>query len=65
MILRIDDILKQKEMTQQMLAEKMGVSPQSVNSVIRQRENTSMKKLKRYADALDVPFEELFEKDLC
>lgn len=61
MILRIDDILKEKGMTQQQLAEKMGVSPQSVNSVIRQRENTSMKKLKRYADALGVSVEELFE----
>ena len=62
-ILRIDDILRERGMTEKALAEKMGISPQSVNSVVRQRENTSLKKLKRYAEALGVPVSELFAKD--
>ena len=49
-------------MTERQLAELMGVSPQSVNSVVRQRENTSRKKLQRYADALGVSLADLFEE---
>ena len=48
-------------MTEGDLAAKLGVSLQSVNSVVRQRENTSLKKLKRYADALNVSVSELFD----
>lgn len=62
-LLRIDEILRERGMTEKALAEKMGISPQSVNSVVRQRENTSVKKLQRYADALNVPMSELFVKD--
>lgn len=62
-LLRIDEILRERGMTEKALAEKMGISPQSVNSVVRQRENTSVKKLQKYADALNVPMSELFVKD--
>lgn len=48
-------------MTEKDLAEKMGISCQAVNSVVRCRENPSVKKLKRYADALGVGIGELFE----
>lgn len=48
-------------MTEGDLAAKLGVSLQSVNSVVRQRENTSVKKLQRYADALGVGISELFD----
>ncbi len=48
-------------MTEKDLAAKMGVSCQSVNSVVRCRENPSVKKLKRYADALGVGIGDLFE----
>ena len=61
-ILRIDDILRERGMTEKELALMMGVSYQSVNSVVRCRENPSAKKLKRYATALGVPMNELFQE---
>ena len=60
-ILKIDDILRQKGMSEKDLASKMGISVQAVNSVVRCRENPSVKKLKKYADALGVGIGELFE----
>ena len=59
--MRIEEILRSRGMTEKELAEKMGVSVQSVNSVVRQRENTSRKRLQGYADALSVTIEELFD----
>ena len=61
MILCIDDVLRKKGMSEKDLAAKMGISVQAVNSVVRCRENPSVKKLKRYADALGVGIGELFE----
>ena len=61
-VLRIDDILRQRGMTEKELAMRMGVSQQAVNSVVRCRENPSVRKLKRYADVLGVPIQELFEE---
>lgn len=60
-MLIIEEILRKKGMTEGDLAAKLGVSLQSVNSVVRQRENTSIKKLQRYADALGVGISELFD----
>lgn len=60
-MLIIEEILRKKGMTEGDLAAKLGVSLQSVNSVVRQRENTSVKKLQRYADALGVGISELFD----
>ena len=60
-VLVIDEVLRKKGMTEKDLAEKMGISCQAVNSVVRCRENPSVRKLKRYADALGVGIGDLFE----
>lgn len=60
-MLIIDEILRKRGMKERELAAILGVSLQSVNSVIRQRENTSLKKLQKYADALGVSVGELFD----
>ena len=62
-MLIIDEILRKRGMTEKALAEKLGVSVQSVNSVVRQRENTSLRKLQRYADALGLELKDLFSDD--
>lgn len=61
-VLRIDDIIRRRGITESMLADMMGVSPQSVNSVVRCRENTSRRKLMRYAQTLGVDVDDLFEE---
>lgn len=50
-------------MKERELAAILGVSVQSVNSVVRQRENTSLKKLEKYADALGLKVADLFDDD--
>ena len=60
-ILCIDEILRKKGLSEKDLAARMGISVQAVNSVVRCRENPSVKKLKKYADALDVGIGDLFE----
>lgn len=62
-MLIIDEILRKRGMTEKALADKLGVSVQSVNSVVRQRENTSLVKLQKYADALGVELADLFSDD--
>lgn len=61
-ILKIEDILKQQGITEKELADRLGISLQSVNAVIRCREIPSMKRLERYAHALSVNTEDLYEE---
>ena len=60
-MLCIDKILRKKGMTQQMLADRLGVSVQAVNSVVCCRSNPSEKLLSRYAKTLGVGMDELFD----
>lgn len=60
-MLCIERILKDKGMRQADLAQRLGVSVQAVNSVICGRSVPSERLLKRYADALEVGIEELYD----
>jgi len=61
MMLCIDRILMEKGMTQKMLADRLGVSVQAVNSAVCGRSNMSEKLLTRYADTLGVKKDDLFD----
>ena len=58
---RIKEILDQKGLTQQMLAEKMGVSPQYISGIIREQDGASVTMLSNIAKVLEVPVASLFE----
>ena len=60
-MLNIERVLKEKGMTQGDLARLLGVSVQAVNSVVCGRSVASDRLLKRYADALGVDKEELYD----
>lgn len=60
-MLNIERVLKQKGMTQGDLAVILGVSTQAVNSVICGRSVASDRLLERYADALGVEKDELYD----
>lgn len=51
----------EKGMTQKMLADRLGVSVQAVNSAVCGRSNMSEKLLTRYADTLGVKKDDLFD----
>ncbi|MEG1693460.1 MAG: helix-turn-helix transcriptional regulator [Bacteroidales bacterium] len=59
--LRIQDILKEKGITQKELAEKIGTSPSSLAQVIKG--NISIDTLYKIAEALGVEITDLFKKD--
>lgn len=61
-LLIIDEILKDRGMTEIELASAIGMSQQAVNSVIRCREKTSEKKLQRFADVLGLTTNDLFRE---
>lgn len=60
MILRIDEILKEKMMTNREFARRLGKKPQYTNAVVKGRIGVSLKMLSQMADVLDVPLKELF-----
>ena len=60
-MLNIERVLRDKGMTQGDLARKLGVSTQAVNSVVCGRSIASDRLLTRYADALGVDKEELYD----
>ena len=60
-MLNIERVLRDKGMTQGDLARKLGVSTQAVNSVVCGRSVASERLLKRYADALGVGVDELYD----
>ena len=60
-MLNIERVLKNKGMTQGDLAKRLGVTVQAVNSVICGRSMASERLLKRYADALGVEKDELYD----
>ena len=60
MILRINDILKGKKLTNREFARLMGKSPQYTNAVAKERVGVSLKMLSKMAEVLNVPLKELF-----
>ena len=63
-MLNIESVLREKGMVQKDLAQILGVSVQAVNAAICGRSNPSEKLVKRYADALGVPKERLYDNIL-
>ena len=60
MILRIDDILKEKEISNREFARLMGKTPQYTNAVVKGRAGVSLKMLSKMAEVLNVPLKDLF-----
>ena len=60
--MRIREIIKEKGLSTEELAAKLGVSVSSINQSISG--NPTVDTLTRIADALDVPIAELFEKPI-
>lgn len=60
-MLRISEICKEKGLTQQALAKKLGITYQSLHSAITG--NPKLETLQNIADALEVDIAELFAAD--
>lgn len=60
-MLRIKQILQEKALSAKTLAERMGVTPQYINSVINERDSASIRMLAKIAKELDVPVAALFD----
>ena len=60
-MLRIDTILKLRDISTQELASRMSVSPQYVSEVVNEKKNITILGLKKFADALQVPIVALFD----
>ena len=57
---RIRDIRTRNRITQERLAEKMGISPKYLSSIERGKENPTLNTLIRLAEGLDVDLGEVF-----
>lgn len=60
MILRIEEILKERGISNIEFARMMGKKPQYTNAVIKERVGVSLTMLSKMAGVLDVPLKELF-----
>ena len=60
MKLRIDDILKEKGITNREFARRMGKTPQYTNAVAKGRAGVSLRMLERMAVVLDVTIKDMF-----
>lgn len=58
---RIREIMKEKGMPPQYLADHMGVSRQYINNILSERGMVSVRTLSRIAEVLQVPVAALFE----
>lgn len=58
--IRIGDLRKQKGLTQEKLAEKMGVSPKYLSSIERGKENPTLDMIINLAQSLDVGIADIF-----
>lgn len=61
-ILRLDEILKEKRITNRKFAEMLGKSPQYTNSIVKERAGASINMLSTMADVLGVQLSEVFIK---
>ncbi|MEE3417513.1 MAG: helix-turn-helix transcriptional regulator [Prevotella sp.] len=66
-MLRIDKIMKERNITTLQLAEMMKVTPQYISEVVNERKNITISVLANFAKALQVPMASLvdgyYEKD--
>ncbi|MCQ2246553.1 MAG: helix-turn-helix transcriptional regulator [Bacteroidaceae bacterium] len=60
-MLRIVEILREKNMSNTELAKKMKVSPQYVSDVVNERRNITLDTITKFATALGVPIVTLFD----
>ena len=60
MILRIEEILRERGITNKEFARMMGKKPQYTNAVVKERVGVSLKMLSQMADVLNIPLKELF-----
>ena len=59
-LLRLKDVLKEKEVSGKALAERVEVSPQTISNIIQGSNFPKPELLKRIADELDVDIKDLF-----
>lgn len=57
---RFKEIMSQKNVTGRELSERLGKAPQYVNAIVKERSGASVRMLRKFAEALDVPFIEIF-----
>ena len=60
MFLRIDEILKEKGLTNREFARLMGKTPQYTSAVVNERVGVSIRMLAAMAEKLGVPLKDLF-----
>ena len=58
---RIKEILEEKGISAKSLAERMGVTPQYISGIIREKGSASISVLSNIAKELDVPLASLFD----
>lgn len=61
LMLRLKEILKERKMSEQELAKKLGVTRQYVNAIVKERSSCSLDTLAKIAKALDAPVISLFD----
>lgn len=59
-MLRIKEILKEKNITSKYLAERLKMTEVGLSKAIGEKGNPSLKRLREIADVLDVPVSDLF-----
>lgn len=57
---RIQDLRKSKKMSQEQVAEKMGISPKYLSSIERGKENPTLDTFIKLAESLNVELSEIF-----
>lgn len=57
---RIKNIIAAKGMTIKEVAEKMGITPQTLGNIVNEKNNPNISTLERIAKVLDVPVSSLF-----
>ncbi len=60
-MLRIDKIMKERNISTQQLAKMMHVTPQYVSEVANERKNITISGLEKFAKALEVPLAALMD----
>ena len=60
MMLRLNEILKEKGLTNREFARRMGKTPQYTNAVIKERSGVSLTMLSKMAEVLGVKMKDLF-----
>ena len=61
MILRLNEILKEKKITNREFAQRLGKSPQYTNAIVKERAGASITMLSKMAEVLGVQMSEIFK----